>query len=283
MKKKAVAIVCLVLGVALGLCACQAAGFDAAKNICVVTRGEGSGTKAAFMEIIGLKGKSDVAGAIIADSTAAVLNEVKGNPVAIAFDSLGYVTDDVKMLKVGGVAATVENIKNGTYKVARPLNVVYKAETVTSGAPQAFYEFLQSAEAQTIIAAEGYVSTRENPVAYTIKTGLSGSVKVSGSTSLQPLMLKLAAKFEEIQSGVSIEVSGGGSGVGYKNAENGVSDFGMISEEFHAEKAADCTYYEVAKDGIAVIVNQANTRDDITMEDLKKIYGGEATVWSELG
>lgn len=283
MKKKVLAIICLALSVVLGLSACQAAGFDASKNICVVTRGEGSGTKGAFMEIIGLKGKADVAGAIIADSTAAVLNEVKSNPVAIAFDSLGYVTSDVKKLKVNGVEATVENIKNGTYKVARPLNVVYKGETVTSGASQAFYEFLQSTEAQAIISKEGYVSTRENPVSYTIKSGLTGSVQVSGSTSLQPLMVKLAAKFEEMQSGVSVEVAGGGSGVGYKNAENGVSDFGMISEEFHADKAASCTYYEVAKDGIAVIVNPANTRDDITMEDLKKIYGGDVTAWSQLG
>ena len=111
-------IFALALTFALTLCtlgaltSCGGAKFDENKNISVVTREDGSGTKSAFMEIIGLKGKSDVSGVIIGSSTAAVLNEVKSNPHAIGYDSLGYITDDVKMLKVDGVEATVENIKN---------------------------------------------------------------------------------------------------------------------------------------------------------------------------
>ena len=126
-------IFALVLTFALALCAltsCGGAKFDENKNISVVTREDGSGTKSAFMEIIGLKGKSDVSGVIIGSSTAAVLNEVKSNPLAIGYDSLGYITDDVKMLKVDGVEATVENIKNGSYKISRPLNVVYQESKV---------------------------------------------------------------------------------------------------------------------------------------------------------
>ena len=275
-------IFALVLTFTLALCtlgaltSCGGAKFDENKNISVVAREDGSGTKSAFMEIIGLKGKADVSGVIIGANTAAVLNEVKGNPLAIGYDSLGYVTDDVKTLKVDGVAPTVENVKNGTYKISRPLNVVYQESKVASDVNTAFLTFLQSSDAQSIISENGYVSTKEGAVAYTVVPGLSGNIAISGSTSLKPLMEKLAAKFEAVQSGVKVTVGGGGSGTGYNDAKNGVSDFGMISETFKTEKAENCTYYEVAKDGIAVIVNKANPLDNISMEDLKNIYNVEA-------
>ena len=286
-------IFALVLTFALTLCtlgaltSCGGAKFDENKNISVVAREDGSGTKSAFMEIIGLKGKADVSGVIIGANTAAVLNEVKGNPLAIGYDSLGYVTDEVKMLKVDGVAATAENVKNGTYKISRPLNVVYQESKVASEVNTAFLTFLQSSDSQTIISDNGYVSTKEGAVAYTVVPGLTGEIAISGSTSLKPLMEKLAAKFEAVQSGVKVTVGGGGSGTGYNDAKNGVSDFGMISESFKSEKAENCTYYEVAKDGIAVIVNKENPLDNISMEDLKNIYNVDAgdaaiKVWADV-
>ena len=256
-------------------------------NISVVAREDGSGTKSAFMEIIGLKGKADVSGVIIATGTAGVLAEVRSNPLAVAYESLGYVTDDVKMLKVDGVEPTVENIKNGTYRIARPLNVVYQEKTVADGVCKAYLEFLQSADAQKIITEKGYVSTRDGAQKYKIQSGLTGKIGISGSTSLQPLMIELAKKFESLQSGVTVSVSGGGSGTGYKNAKEGVSEFGMISETFNSEKADNCTSYEVAKDGIAVIVNKANTNDNIALDTLKSIYNCEAgdsavTKWDQV-
>ena len=286
-------IFALVLTFALTLCtlgvltSCGGAKFDENKNISVVAREDGSGTKSAFMEIIGLKGKADVSGVIIGANTAAVLGEVKGNPLAIGYDSLGYVTDEVKMLKVDGVAATVENVKNGTYKISRPLNVVYQESKVASEVNTAFLAFLQSSDAQKIISDNGYVSTKDGAVAYTVVPGLSGEINISGSTSLKPLMEKLAAKFEAVQSGVKVTVGGGGSGTGYNDAKNGVSDFGMISEKFKTEKAENCTYYEVAKDGIAVIVNKENPLDNISMEDLGNIYNVDAgdaaiKVWADV-
>ena len=286
-------IFALVLTFALTLCtlgaltSCGGAKFDENKNISVVAREDGSGTKSAFMEIIGLKGKTDVSGVIIGKTTEAVLVEVRSNPVAIGYDSLGYVTDDVKMLKVDGVEATVENIKNGTYKISRPLNVVYQESKVAGEVNTAFLTFLRSSDAQKIISDNGYVSTKDGAVAYTVVPGLSGEINISGSTSLKPLMEKLAAKFEAVQSGVKVTVGGGGSGTGYNDAKNGVSDFGMISEKFKTEKAENCTYYEVAKDGIAVIVNKENPLDNISMEDLKNIYNADAgdaaiKVWADV-
>jgi len=264
-----------------------ASSFDATKNIAVLAREDGSGTKTAFMEIIGLKGKADPPNVIIQTGTAGILTEVKGNQTAIAYESLGYVTSDVKMLKVDGVEATISNIKNGSYKISRPLSIVYKEATLTSEADKAFFDFLHSSDAQKIISDEGYVSIVDNAPAYTINGSLKGSIDISGSTSLQPLMTELADAFESLQRNVSVTVSGGGSGTGYNNAEEGVSSFGMISEEFNLEKAPSCIAWVVCKDGIAVIIHKANPLDNITMEQLKNIYDAEAgtdaiTIWNAL-
>lgn len=261
--------------------------FDTTKNISIIAREDGSGTKSAFMEIIGLKGKADPENVIIQTGTAGILTEVAGNPYAIAYESLGYVTNDVKMLKVDGAEATVANIKNGAYKLSRPLSIVYKESTLDNEVNRAFYNFLQSRDAQSIITDEGYVSLIDNAPAYTINGSLRGSIDISGSTSLQPLMTVLAEAFENLQPNVDVTVSGGGSGTGYNNADEGVSDFGMISEEFNLEKAPSCTDYVVCKDGIAVIVHRDNPLDNITMEQLKNIYDVDAeaaaiTKWSDL-
>jgi len=262
--------------------------FDTTKNISVLAREDGSGTKTAFMEIIGLKGKPDPANVIIQTGTAGILTEVKGNPAAIAYESLGYVNDPgVKPLKIDGVEATVANIQNGTYKISRPLSVVYQEATLDDAVNRAFLTFLQTADAQEIITAEGYVSLAGATSPYIINGSLAGSIDISGSTSLQPLMTELAAAFENLQPKINVTVSGGGSGTGYKNADEGVSEFGMISEEFNLEKAPSCTDYVVCKDGIAVIVHKNNPLDSITMEQLKLIYDAEAgadaiTKWSSL-
>jgi len=266
---------------------CGGASFDASKNIAIVAREDGSGTKGAFMEIIGLKGKADPASVIIQVGVAAVLAEVKSNPVAVAYESLGYVTGDVKTLKIDGVEATVANIKNGTYKISRPLSVVYKENVLGSEVNQAFLDFLKSSNAQRIISDGGYVSIIDNAPAYVVNPALSGSISVGGSTSLQDLMVDLAGEFRRLQSGVTVAVSGGGSGTGYNDAERGVLTFGMISEEFAAEKAPSCVVYTVCKDGIAVIVNKANPLEMITMNQLKNIYDVDAganaiTKWSIL-
>ncbi|MCL2098970.1 MAG: substrate-binding domain-containing protein [Oscillospiraceae bacterium] len=270
------------------LTACGGSDFDASKNITVIAREDGSGTKSAFMEIIGLRGKADPAGVIIQSGTAAVLAEVKGNTTAIAYESLGYVTSDVKALKIDGTEATAANIKSGAYKIARPLSVVYKKETLNNEAAMAFFTFLQSSDAQQIIGSD-YVSVSDNAEPYTINGALSGVIDVSGSTSLQPLMIEFEEAFKLLQPNITVNVSGGGSGTGYNNAEEGVSDFGMISEVFDpvARETPSLVHYIVAMDGIAVIVHKDNPLDNVTMEQLAGIYDEEAgtnavTVWNQL-
>ena len=270
------------------LVSCGNSGFDANRNISVTVREDGSGTKGAFLEIIGLKGKADPEGAIFATGTTAVLQEVASNPYAIAYESLGYVDDSVKMLTVDGAASTVENIKSGAYKISRPLNVIYKdADVKASTLHTDYLGFLGSKDAQDIVTREGYCSVVDGAKAYANAIKLEGRIKISGSTSLQPLMIKIAAAYKTVQPNVVVEVSGGGSGTGYSDGENGVSAFGMISEEFKTEKAPSCTYYTVAKDGIAIIVNKENPLDDIAKTQLADIYNPEKTEasitrWSDI-
>lgn len=191
-------------------------------------------------------------------------------------------------MKVDQVDCNVENIKTGDYKIARPLNIVYKETILQNPVFEDFYKFLGSSDSQKIISDNGYVSTKDDTSSYVKENDFKGTINISGSTSLQPLMTLLAEKYETIQTNVDVIVSGGGSGTGYKNAENNVSDFGMISETFNSEKAPSCTSYEVAKDGIALIVNKVNSFDNITLEHLKNIYdcdiNGEEKIstWGDL-
>ncbi len=291
MKKRFIAAMCaavMAVAGAVSLSACgKAAEFDGAKNVTVVVREDGSGTKSAIMELLGLKGKADKSGVIVASSTAAVMVEVESNKYAIAYDSLGYVTEDVKKLTVDGVSPNEETIKDGSYKISRPLSVVYKESSVEKPLNAAYLEFLKSAEAKKIMSDLGYVWTADEAPAYTVKSGLTGNINISGSTSFETPMVALAEKFMELQSGVTVNVAGGGSGTGYKNAEGGVSDFGMISEVFTQSKAESCTSYAVSFDGIALIVNKANPVNNVTKDELKNIFDkdageNEVTTWSQI-
>ena len=288
MKKLLAILLILIMGAAV-ISSCGGASFDASRNITVIVREDGSGTKSAFMDIIGLGGQADLPTVIIQQSTAAVNSEVRTNSAAIAYESLGFVDDDVKILKVDGVEANVANIRAGTYKISRPLSVVYKASVLDDAVNQAMFTFLASSNAQKIIADEGFVSVLDNAPDYVIDGSLSGSIDISGSTSLQPLMILLANEFESLQSNISVNISGGGSGTGYNNAENSVSAFGMISEVFDPIKreTPSLVSYEVAKDGIAVIVHKDNPLDNLSLDQLKNIYDSEAgadaiSVWSAL-
>ena len=285
--RKFIALITTSVFTALLLTACAGASFDTSRNITVLAREDGSGTKSAFMDIIGLRGQPDPATVIIQPSTAAINAEVRNNQTAIAYESLGFVADDVKKLSVDGVEPTVANINSGSYKIARPLAVVYHESSLDNDLNKAFFAFMQSTEAQAIINEEGFVPVLTGTDAYTIDGSLSGSLDISGSTSVQPLMIELAAAFEKLQQNVSINVSGGGSGTGYNNAEEGVSDFGMISESFNSERAPSCVFTNIARDGIAVIVHKDNPLDNITLDQLRGIFDGEAgsaalTVWNEL-
>ena len=260
-----------------------ASEWDASSTITVVSREEGSGTRGAFVELMGVVDEDDnditTVNAEITNSTSVMLTTVAGNPAAIGYVSLGSLSDDVKAIKVDGVAATVEDINNGTYKVARPFLVAYKDGSLTDVA-QDFLNYIMSDDGQAIINEEGYISVAEGNT-YTA-SGMSGRIVLAGSTSVSPVMEVLADAYKALNPDVTIEIQQTGSGAGITSAIEGVCDFGMSSRALTDEEAAELVNTQIATDGIAVVVNNENPVEDMTSDQIKGIYLGEITDWSEI-
>ena len=285
-RKKLSKIVTLSLAAVmlLGLASCGGdSSSDEGTDITVISREEGSGTRDAFVELTGVL-EDDVDRTVdtaeISNSTSVVTQSVAGNESAIGYISMGSMTDDVKALKIGGADATTDNVKNGSYALQRPFNIVTKGEVPEL--PQDFIDFIMSAEGQAIIEEEGYIKIEESAASYESK-GLTGTITLAGSTSVSPVMEVLADEYKSLNDDVTIEIQQTGSGAGIQSTIEGVCDIGMASRALEDEEAAEgLESTAIALDGIAVIVNNANSVEDITMEQIMKIFIGEITSWSEL-
>ncbi|HMM05956.1 MAG TPA: substrate-binding domain-containing protein [Clostridiales bacterium] len=249
----------------------------------VISREDGSGTRGAFVELLGIVDADEndaiTAAAEITNSTSVMISTVAGNPNAIGYISLGSLSDDVKAVSIDGVAPTVEDINNGTYTIARPFNIVYP-EGSLSDLAEDFKTFILSDEGQTIINDEGYIRIGEGE-SYTA-SGLSGTITLAGSTSVSPVMEVLADAYKEQNPAVTIEIQQTGSSAGITSASEGVCNFGMSSRELKDSEASQLTSVSIARDGIVVIVNHENEITNLTSEQVKNIYLGEITDWSEL-
>lgn len=263
----------------------DAAKFDASKTISVVTREEGSGTRDAFTELTGVlvkdgdnKTDNTTTSAVTINSTEAVITNVKDNEAAIGYISLGSLNDTVKALKIGGVEATADNVKSGDYAVSRPFNIAYKSEL--SDVAQDFVDYIMSSDGQKIVSDNGYVTVSEN-AAYSGKKP-SGKISAAGSSSVSPVMEKLAEAYQKVNTNAKVEIQTSDSSAGMQSAMGGTCDIGMASRDLKDEEKSTLKVETIAKDGIAVIVNNANTCDDLTLDQVKSIYTGETTVWSDI-
>ena len=262
-------------------------GSAADSEITVLTREDGSGTRGAFIELFGIEEKDadgnkvdhTVRTAEITNSTSVMMTTVAGNEAAIGYISLGSLGDSVKALKIDGTEATAENVKNGTYKVARPFNVVYKESSLNDLA-QDFVNFIMSEEGQAVIEEGGYVS-EGNKGAFESKKP-SGTITVAGSSSVAPIMEKLKEAYAEFNPDAKIEVQQNDSSSGISAAASGTCDIGMASRELKDTEAKKLTATVIAQDGIAVVVNNNNPIDNLTKDQVKSIYVGETTSWSEV-
>ena len=288
MKKFAAIFMCAALAVgALSGCSSNensstADNSTAGNPISVVTREDGSGTRSAFVELFGIEdadGNDAITqSAEISNSTSVVMTTVAGNPDAIGYISLGSLDDTVKALEIDGVAATVDNINNGTYKVYRPFNIVTKEGL--SETAQDFVNFIMSEQGQAIVA-EDCISVESNG-SYT-PSGKTGTVTVSGSSSVTPVMQVLKEEYEALNPDVTIELQQSDSTTGVNDAIAGTSDIGMASRALKdSELEQGVVGTVIANDGIAVIVNNESTVTGLTSEQVKGIYMGELTNWSEV-
>ena len=262
------------------------AEFDAGKQIDVISREDGSGTRGAFVELTGVEQKIDgkkvdmtTEDAQITNNTAVMMTTVAGDTYAIGYISLGSLNDSVKAVKVAGVEATVENVKSGAYKVARPFNIAWK-EDALSDAGKDFIAYILSSEGQAIVNANGYVGS-DDAAAYEA-AGVTGKVVVAGSSSVSPVMEKLAEAYMAANTGVEIEIQTSDSTTGMTSAMEGSCEIGMASRELKEAEAAELTSTAIAMDGIAVIVNNENPVENLSLEQIGAIYTGETTVWNEL-
>ena len=257
------------------------------KDIVVVSREDGSGTRGAFIELMGVEQK-DADGkkvdyttldAEIVNSTSVVLQTVAGNVAAIGYISLGSLNDTVKALQIDGADATVANVKDGSYKISRPFNIVTKAEV--SEAAKAFIDFILSAEGQAVVADNHYIPM-DNAPAFAGST-VAGKVVVAGSSSVTPVMEKLKEAYVALNPNAEIEIQMSDSSTGVKMAIEGTCDIGMASRALKdSETAEGVASTVIATDGIAVIVNLNNPISGLTAEQVRQIYVGETLSWADV-
>lgn len=260
-------------------------GTDA---ISVLTREEGSGTRGAFIELLGIEEKNadgkkvdkTIDTAETTNSTSVMITTVQGNKAAIGYISLGSLDKSkVKALKVDGAEAATDNVKSGEYKVSRPFNIATKGDA--TGVASDFIKFILSADGQAVVEKNGYIS-EGNTGAYKA-SGQKGKITIGGSSSVTPVMEKLKEAYVKLNPDVTVDVQQNDSSSGMKGAIDGIYDIGMASRDVKdSEKEAGLTSIKIALDGIAVIVNKDNALDAITSEQIKNIYTGSLTKWSEI-
>lgn len=260
-------------------------GTDA---ISVLTREEGSGTRGAFIELLGIEEKNadgkkvdkTIDTAETTNSTSVMITTVQGNKAAIGYISLGSLDKSkVKALKVDGAEAAADNVKSGEYKVSRPFNIATKGDT--TGVASDFIRFILSADGQAVVEKNGYIS-EGNTGAYKA-SGQKGKITIGGSSSVTPVMEKLKEAYVKVNPDVTVDVQQNDSSSGMKGAIDGIYDIGMASRDVKdSEKEAGLNSIKIALDGIAVIVNKDNALDAITSEQIKNIYTGSLTKWSEI-
>ena len=261
---------------------------SASQPISVVSREDGSGTRGAFVELTGVEEKdadgnktdNTTADAIISNSTEIMMTTVSGDEYAIGYSSTGSLNDTVKALNVDGVEPTAQNIKDGKYSLSRPFNIA------TKGTPgklaQDFIDYILSEEGQKVVEDNGYIASVDDAKAFK-SSGESGKLVVAGSSSVTPVMEKLAEAYKAVNKKAEIEIQESDSTTGMTAAADGTCDIGMASRELEdSEKDKGLPSQAIALDGIAVIVNTQNTRTEITTDMVKKIFTGEVTDWSDV-
>ena len=259
--------------------------FDNGKDIVVVSREDGSGTRGAFIELFGIEQKNDdgtkkdltTKEAIIAKQTDVMMTNIAGDPYAIGYISLGSLNDTVKALQIEGVTPTAENVKNGTYPIARPFNIAVKDEV--SELAEDFIGFILSAEGQAVVAGS-YIAVDEHAPAYA-GSKPSGKIVVAGSSSVTPIMEKLKEAYQQINQDATIEIQMSDSSAGITGAIDGTCDIGMASRALKDSELEKLASTQIALDGIAVIVNHKNKAANLTKEQVKAIFTGERLTWSD--
>ncbi|MDR1070947.1 MAG: substrate-binding domain-containing protein [Gracilibacteraceae bacterium] len=254
--------------------------------ITVVSREDGSGTRGAFIELFGIEqreadgSRKDLTTkeAVIANQTEVMLVSVAGDAGSIGYVSLGSLNDTVKAVNVDGAAATTDNVKTGVYTIARPFIIA------TKGAPEGiaadFTDYILSAAGQEVVAANHYIAVETGGSYRSAQP--SGRIVVAGSSSVTPVMEKLTEAYKIVNPNATVEIQMSDSSAGLTAAIDGTCDIAMSSRDLKDTETAELTPVKIAIDGIAVIVNKSNTLGNLSKDQVKAIFTGDALRWNEI-
>ena len=261
--------------------------FDTAQDIAVFTREDGSGTRGAFIELTGVEQKDadgkkvdmTTEAAAVQSSTNGVMTAVANDPTAIGYISLGSLNDTVKAVTVGGVKAGADTVKDGSYTLARPFNLVTNGDATDPVAVD-FIAYCLSADGQALATDKGYIGSEGE--AFT-SAQPAGKIVVGGSSSVAPLMEKLVEAYKTVNPNAEIEHLTTDSTTGVSGALDGSYTIGLASRDLKdSETEAGAKATVLAMDGIAVVVNPENPIENLTVDQIKSIYVGEVTTWDEV-
>lgn len=261
--------------------------FDSSKDISVVSREDGSGTRGAFVELFGIEEKDESGekvdktrtDSMITNNTSVMMTTISRNIYSIGYISLGSLNDTVKAVKIDGVEVSVDNVKNNTYKIARPFNIATKDNL--SETAQDFISYIMSAEGQKVVSDNGYIGS-DDAQPYS-SNAPSGKIVIAGSSSVSPVMEKLQEAYLKVNKNAEIEIQTSDSTTGMTSAIEGVCDIGMASRELKdSEIEGGLTSQTIAMDGIAVIVNKKNPVEELSSDQIKSIYTGETSSWKDI-
>lgn len=266
-------------------------------KIVVVGRQNSSGTYGYFLEEVVGKDAHFRQGISAQNGSKEVVELVSKTPGAIGYSGMGYASDDVKMLHVSkkkgetGTEPTIEMARAGKYPLSRPLYIYTAGEP--SETAKHYIAWIKSSEGQEILKQEHYVPLTEAETG-AVPSGNppDGQIKVAGSDT----MIQVAGKWAQVYMtkfpNVKIVVEGGGSGKGITSLIDGQTDLCNASREMKdkekadvkAKSGKDTVENKVGMDALAIYVHKDNKLNDISIEELKEIYGedGAITKWSQL-
>lgn len=286
----------LIVSALLAVTGVAATGCNGEKEILVVMRENGSGTREAFEKVVkndevSLDDITNEEGGDYAfvlnrqelPSTSQVITSVAASKNAIGYVSLASVGSTVKKIQVNGVDATTENVQSGDYAIQRPFLMLTRSDEVITAAAQDFLNFCMSEDAIEIIEGNGLIQDPDRtPAAYTPATiSAATTINVIGSTSMTEVMQKLIAAYNEVQPNVTVEQQYPGSGGGRTGVENDRegNTIGLASSSSPNDAYVENT---LCLDAVAVIVNPENEIENITIAQLFDIYTGAVKKFSEL-
>ena len=242
----------------------NAAGGSSDAAITVMSREDGSGTRGAFIELFGIEEEENgekvdktTDEASITNSTSVMMSSVANDANAIGYISLGSLNDTVKAV-----------------------NIVLGKKA--SDAANDFVSYIMSAEGQKIVQDNGYIPVDEAAASYKA-TGAKGKVVVGGSSSVSPVMEKLVEAYSKANTNIQVDVQTTDSTTGVSSTVEGSYDIGMASRDLKDDETAQGVEGKtIAKDGIAVIVNNESSVDELSTDQVKSIFTGETTSWSDI-